>query len=71
LITVTLEGLEGNGRLQTILKSPIFAKVTQCWLTVKPLSVNLADCLDLRFLNLGGLTFLPFLSPLQDAKKLE
>ena len=35
------------------------------------LSVNLADCLDLRFLNLGGFTFFPFLSPLQDAKKLE
>jgi hypothetical protein len=27
--------------------------------------------LDLRFLNLGGFTFFPFLSPLQDAKKLE
>jgi hypothetical protein len=30
LITVTLEGLEGNGRLQTTFKSPIFAKVTWC-----------------------------------------
>jgi hypothetical protein len=25
---VTLDGLEGNGRLQTTFKSPIFAKVT-------------------------------------------
>ena len=70
LITVTELGLDGRGRDHLVLIQPILAKKTLAALMLNPPFLKRADCLFVRFLNLEGLTFLPFLLPLSEAKKV-
>ena len=64
LIIVADDGFARNCLLQITSISPILAKyIFRFSLSWNPFSVNLADCLDLRFLNLGDLTFCPFRLP--------
>jgi hypothetical protein len=61
---VTELGSDGRGRDHLVLIHPILAKKTLAALMLNPPFRKRADCLFVRFLNLGGLTFLPFLFPL-------
>src|SRR4028119_2378152 len=69
-MTVTELGSDGRGRDHLVFMHPILAKKTLVPLTLNPPLLKRADCLFVRFLNLGRFTFFPFLLPLMDAKKL-
>ncbi len=69
-MTVTELGSDGRGRDHLVLMQPILARNTEAALILNPPFLNRADCRFVRFLNLGGFIFCPFLLPFRDAKKL-
>jgi len=69
LITVTDGDSDGNGLVQMGLTIPILARWISSPFKEKPVLVKVAACWLDFFLNLGGLTFLPLRSPLQELKK--